>query len=74
MTRTLEEVQANLPALLNSLRTGDVLTILDHGQPVAEVKTPPKPGWPCTAGSARGKIWMSPDFDAPLEEFEGASE
>ncbi len=22
------------------------------------------------AGSARGQVWMSPDFDAPLTEFE----
>jgi hypothetical protein len=25
--------------------------------------------WPCKAGSAKGKIDMAPDFDAPLEEF-----
>lgn len=24
---------------------------------------------PRKAGSAKGKIWMSPDFDEPLEEF-----
>jgi hypothetical protein len=29
----------------------------------------PKTLWPCKAGSAEGKIWMAPDFDAPLEEF-----
>ena len=26
--------------------------------------------WPCKAGSAKDKIlWISPDFDEPLEEF-----
>ena len=25
--------------------------------------------WPCKAGSARGKVHLAADFDAPLEEF-----
>ena len=34
------------------------------------VRTELKKQWPCPAGSAKETIhWMSPDFDAPLEEF-----
>jgi prevent-host-death family protein len=66
---TLEEAQAHLPDLLEKLRPGQEITITDHGKPLAHVKKAERTSWPCKAGSARGKIHMAPDFDAPLEEF-----
>ena len=42
----------------------------ENDQPVAKLaRTELKKQWPCKAGSAKGKIWMAPDFDAPLEAF-----
>ncbi len=68
-TVTLEEAQARLPELLERLRPGEEITILDHGQPLARMRKEERTSWPCKAGSAAGKIRMAADFDAPLEEF-----
>ena len=66
---SLDEAQAKLPELLEQLEPGEEITITDHGQPLALVKKAERNSWPCKAGSARGKIHLAPDFDAPLEEF-----
>jgi prevent-host-death family protein len=66
---TLEEAQARLAQLLEQLRPGEEITITDHGRPLAQLKKAERDSWPCKAGSAKGKIRMAPDFDAPLEEF-----
>lgn len=67
---TLEEAQANLPQLLQSLQPGDEITITHHGQPMAQVKKAERNSRPCKAGCYRkADFWMAPDFDAPLEEF-----
>ena len=68
-TVTLEEAQARLPELLGQLQAGEEMIITDHGHPLAQVKKAERTSWPCKAGSARGKVWMAPDFDAPLEDF-----
>ena len=66
---TLNEAQLHLPDLLGQLEPGEELTIVEAGRPVAQVKKMPALTWPCTAGSARGKIVMAADFDAPLDDF-----
>jgi antitoxin (DNA-binding transcriptional repressor) of toxin-antitoxin stability system len=69
-TITLQEAQSRLPDLIHNLKPDEVLVITENNQPVAKLsRTEPKTRWPCEAGSAKGKIWMAPDFDAPLEEF-----
>jgi antitoxin (DNA-binding transcriptional repressor) of toxin-antitoxin stability system len=68
-TVTLEEAQAQLPALLQRLLPGEEITITDQGQPLAQVKKVERTTWPCKAGSAAGKIHMADDFDSPLEDF-----
>jgi antitoxin (DNA-binding transcriptional repressor) of toxin-antitoxin stability system len=66
---TLEEAQARLPQLLAQLQPGEELIITDRGQPLARVEKAERTSWPCKAGSAKGKIHMAADFDAPLDEF-----
>ena len=66
---SLEEAHARLPELLEQLQAGEELTITDQGQPLAQVKKVERKSWPCKAGSAKGKIHLAPDFDAPLDEF-----
>ncbi len=66
---TLEEAQAKLRELLAQLQPGEEMTITDQGQPLAQVKKADRTSWPCKAGSAAGKVSMSPDFDAPLVDF-----
>jgi antitoxin (DNA-binding transcriptional repressor) of toxin-antitoxin stability system len=68
-TVTLEEAQSKLANLIAQLRPGEEMTILDQGQPIAQVKKVERTLWPCKAGSAAGKIRMAPDFDAPLDDF-----
>jgi antitoxin (DNA-binding transcriptional repressor) of toxin-antitoxin stability system len=69
-TITLQEAQARLPDLIHRLTPGDEVVITENDEPVAKLaRTDSKKHWPCKAGSAKGKIWMAPDFDAPLEEF-----
>ena len=56
--------------IIHRLAPGDEVVITENNQPVAKLaRTEPRQQWPCKAGSAKGKIWMAPDFDAPLEEF-----
>jgi antitoxin (DNA-binding transcriptional repressor) of toxin-antitoxin stability system len=70
MTITIQEAQAQLLDLIHRLQDGDEVVITENDQPVAKLaRTEPKNQWPCKAGSAKGKIWMAPDFDAPLEDF-----
>ena len=67
---TIEYAQASLPDLIHRLSPGDAVVITENDEPVATLaRAEPKKHWPCKAGSAKGKIWMAADFDAPLEEF-----
>lgn len=67
---TIQEAQAGLSDLIHKLVPGEEVVITENDQPVAKLaRTEPKKQWPCKAGSANGKIWMAPDFDAPLEAF-----
>lgn len=55
---------------------GEEIIIAKSGVPVARIVPIVQAKSQRVAGSARGKIWMSPDFDAPLPEelvqaFEG---
>ena len=69
-TVSIQEAQAQLPNLIHRLSVGDEMVITENEQPVAKlIRSEPRQQWPCKAGSAKGKIWMSPDFDDPLEEF-----
>ena len=69
-TLTIQEAKAKLEEIIHRLAPGDEVVITENNQPVAKLaRTEPKQQWPCKAGSAKGKIWMAPDFDAPLEEF-----
>jgi antitoxin (DNA-binding transcriptional repressor) of toxin-antitoxin stability system len=67
----LEEAQARLPEILQHLNPGEEFTITDHGQPLAQVKKVEPASWPCKAGSYKKEEFrMTPDFDAPLDDFQ----
>jgi antitoxin (DNA-binding transcriptional repressor) of toxin-antitoxin stability system len=69
---TLEEASSNLIEIINGLKPGEEIVITDHGIPLVQMKKPDnQASWPCKAGSAKDKVlWISPDFDAPLDDFE----
>jgi antitoxin (DNA-binding transcriptional repressor) of toxin-antitoxin stability system len=69
-TVTLKDAQATLAELIHRLSPGDAIVITENDEPVATLaRAEPRKSWPSKAGTAKGKIWMAPDFDAPLEDF-----
>ena len=68
---SVEEAKLSLPDLIAKAINGETIFITQDGQqpvqlvpvPIQDIKRPRQPG------SAKGLIWMSDDFDAPLEDF-----
>ena len=72
MEYTLGDAQGQLRELFSVAQQGKtVLIVDDQGRAVKLVPTiaPVKPAKPRKAGSARGKVKIADDFDAPLPEF-----
>ena len=72
-TVTLEDAQARLPELIDRLHPGEELVITRDQQPVARliVEGPRQPPLR-QLGTLKGTVrYMAPDFDAPLDDFEG---
>jgi prevent-host-death family protein len=69
-TVALEKAQATLADLLHEVAGGEEFTITQNGEPKAKLSpVPSRKHVQPHAGSLAGKIWMSPDFDAPLDDF-----
>ena len=69
-TVALEKAQAALPELIRQVAGGEEFTITQNGEPKAKLSAAPsRKHARAKAGSLPGKIWMSPDFDAPLADF-----
>lgn len=69
-TVSIDSAKAHLPEIISGLNPGEQLIIVDSGEPLATLTRAPAKQWPCKAGSAKDmKHWMSPDFNAPLDEF-----
>ncbi len=67
---SIEEAQANLPALVHELNPGEEVVILENSRPIAKI-VPTKARSPRKLGTLRGTVLeMAPDFDAPLDDFE----
>ena len=69
-TITIQEAQTQLMDIIHRLAPGDEVVITENEKPIAKLaRTEAQQHWPCKAGSAKGKIRMASDFDAPLEDF-----
>ncbi len=69
-TVALEKAQAALPELIKQVAGGEEFTITQNGEPKAKLSAAQaRKHAQAHAGSLPGKIWMSPDFDAPLADF-----
>jgi antitoxin (DNA-binding transcriptional repressor) of toxin-antitoxin stability system len=77
---TLHDAQARLADLLHGLSPGQVLTITENDQPIAQLtalpvirQRPPRPRPPVTgvpkAGKWEGRLVAPDDFKEPLEEM-----
>ena len=67
----LIEASKHLPDLIEAAINGEEIVITKDNQPVAKLVAvpPPKKRRPAKAGSAKGLIEISEDFDEPLEDF-----
>jgi prevent-host-death family protein len=66
----MHEAKTRLSQLVELVENGERVLIARNGEPVAElVRVAPKTGTR-KGGIWKGKVWMSPDFDEPLPEFE----
>jgi len=63
------EAKARFSELIQKAMTGEEVIIAKDNKPVVRLV----PIGPAKAvrepGSAKGKIWMAPDFDAPIDDF-----
>ena len=65
----ITEAQVQITQLLQSALRGEEIIITRDNQPILKLiqfSPPPKRR---QRGSAKGQIWMAPDFDEPLENF-----
>jgi prevent-host-death family protein len=71
----LYEAKTQLSALVERAAAGEEIVIAKAGKPRAKL-VPIRPAARRRPGSAKGRIWMADDFDAPLPDevqrlFEG---
>ncbi|MEM9272301.1 MAG: DUF2281 domain-containing protein [Cyanobacteria bacterium P01_F01_bin.143] len=60
------KAKSNLSKLLDLAIKGEEIVIIQDDKPVAKISPFSRP---LKRGSAKGKVWMSDDFDEPLEDF-----
>jgi len=66
---TLAEASERLSQLVEAVLRGEEVSIAINDRPIVRL-TPIQPEKPRPKfGSGKGLIWMSDDFDEPLEEF-----
>lgn len=67
---TLAEASKNLAQFIDAALKGEEIIILKDEQPVVKLTAlEAVKRYPAKAGSAKGLIWISDDFDEPLEDF-----
>jgi len=69
MVMNLYDAKAKLSHLVDRAAAGDEIVIAKAGKPMARlVALAPKRRRKRKPGGGKGKIWMAPDFDAPLPD------
>ena len=73
VTVNMHKAKAELSKLVARAVAGEEIVLTRNGKPVVRLVPVRQPRVP---GGMKGKIWISPDFDAPLpedvlREFEG---
>lgn len=69
---SISDAQARLAELIHRLSPGEEVVITENDQPVARLVTAAKPQErkALQLGTLKGSVlYMSPDFDAPLDDF-----
>ncbi len=76
VTINIHEAKTHLSKLLQRVMAGEEIVIAKAGKPVARIVPFEQKPTKRIQSSAKGKIWIAPDFDAPLlpdvlDAFEG---
>lgn len=67
---TLAEASENLAQFIDAALKGEEIIIIKDEQPVVKLTViEPVKRYRAKAGSAKGLVWISDDFDEPLEDF-----
>jgi prevent-host-death family protein len=69
-TISVEEAQSSLPDLLARVIAGEEVVIASQGKPVARLAPIAKDLPTRVPGTEKGKIWIAPDLDDPIPDFE----
>ncbi len=71
ITVSIHEAQLKLPTLLEKVMNGEEVVIAKSGKPIARLSPySGKASKPRRPGNDEGKVFIAPDFDEPLLEFE----
>ena len=68
-TATVEEVQAQLPEILERIEVGEEVVIVKGNKPVGRLLPPPMPKGTPVAGRGKGKLVIHADDDEHLRDF-----
>lgn len=66
----IAEAKAHFSSLVQRALMGEEVIIARDNQPVLRLVPLAAPQQPRQPGSARGEVWMAPDFDATPEDFD----
>lgn len=69
MEISVAEAKSRFSELLKRAEVGETIVITRHGKPVARIEAAQRASKLPRIGAFKGEIWMSDDFDEPLEDF-----
>lgn len=70
----IHEAKTHLSRLVERVEAGEEITLARAGRPVARLVPYRARREPRRPGLWRGQVWIGPDFDEPLPEFDQALE
>jgi len=68
ITVNIHAAKTQLSQLLKRVQGGEEVIIAKAGKPIARLVSVEPARAPRVPGTAKGQIWMSDDFDAPLPD------
>lgn len=66
---SVDEARTRLTELIDAALNGESVAIVTDDEQAVQLVPVPSRRRAGQFGSAKGQIWMSDDFDAPLEDF-----
>ncbi|MEO8469637.1 MAG: type II toxin-antitoxin system Phd/YefM family antitoxin [Chloroflexota bacterium] len=73
-TVNIHDAKTHLSRLIERVEQGEEIVLARGGRPVARLVPLSTRTQPRQPGGWEGQVWIAPDFDAPLAEFDELSE